>query len=52
MLNFKELPVDGNLFEQLIREVLLSKGFRVFWSGKGTDSGKDLIAFENYTSIF
>jgi hypothetical protein len=52
MLDFTELPVDGNLFEQLIREILLSKGFRVFWSGKGPDGGKDLLAFENYTSIF
>lgn len=51
MLDFKELPVTGDAFEQLIREILLSKGYEVYWSGKGPDGGKDLLAIESYKSI-
>lgn len=52
MLNFKELSVDGNQLELLIREILLTKGFRVQWSGKGPDGGKDLICWEERDSEF
>lgn len=51
MLDFCELPVDGNKFEQLIRELLFSKGYKVFWSGVGSDGGKDLLAIEQHVSI-
>ncbi len=46
MLNFKELSEDGNELELLIREILLVKGYKVQWSGKGPDGGKDLICFK------
>jgi hypothetical protein len=46
MLDFKELPVDGTRFEQLIREMLLRSGFEVHWTGVGADGGRDLVATE------
>ncbi|MBY0091425.1 restriction endonuclease [Priestia aryabhattai] len=52
MLDFKELPVDGNDFELLIRELLFKMGFRVYWSGKGADGGRDLICIEESKSAF
>ncbi|MFY9080353.1 restriction endonuclease [Aliarcobacter cryaerophilus] len=52
MLDFKELSVDGNDFELLIREILLTKGYSVHWSGRGPDGGKDLICYEDRTSEF
>lgn len=52
MLDFKELSVDGNQLELLIREILLIKGFRIQWSGKGSDGGKDLICWEERDSEF
>jgi hypothetical protein len=52
MLDFKELSPDGNDLELLIREILLTKGYRVQWSGKGQDGGKDLICFEDRKSEF
>lgn len=52
MLDFKELPIDGNDLELLIREILLIKGYRVQWSGKGPDGGKDLLCFEERDSEF
>jgi len=52
MLDFKELSKDGNDLELLIREILLTKGYRVHWSGKGPDGGKDLLCFEERDSEF
>ncbi|MEI9920918.1 MAG: restriction endonuclease [Bacteroidota bacterium] len=52
MLDFKELSKDGNDLELLIREILLTKGYKVQWSGKGPDGGKDLICHENRESEF
>lgn len=52
MLDFKELSSDGNGLEQLIREILLIKGYRVQWSGKGPDGGRDLICYETHESEF
>lgn len=46
MLNYKELPVDGTLFEQLVREMLIRTGFEVHWTGVGADGGRDLVATE------
>jgi hypothetical protein len=46
MLNFKELPVDGVAFEQLIRELLLRSEFEVHWTGVGPDGGRDLVVTE------
>ncbi|WP_440960859.1 restriction endonuclease [Paenibacillus nitricinens] len=46
MLDFSELPKDGILFEQLIREILVREGFEVHWTGVGNDGGRDLIFFE------
>jgi hypothetical protein len=51
MLDFKELK-QGKDLELLVREILLIKGFRVHWSGKGVDGGKDLICFEERSSEF
>ncbi|HDX9590529.1 TPA: restriction endonuclease [Bacillus pseudomycoides] len=51
MLDFKELSVDGNDFELLIRELLFEKGLDVYWSGKGPDGGKDLLCVETLDSI-
>lgn len=52
MLDFKELSEDGNELELLVREILLVKGHRVNWSGKGPDGGKDLLCVESRKSEF
>jgi hypothetical protein len=52
MLDFKELKQDGLELEILIREILLTQGFKVQWSGKGQDGGKDLICYEERPSEF
>jgi hypothetical protein len=39
MLDFKELPANGEAFEQLMRELLFSYGMAVEWSGRGPDGG-------------
>ena len=52
MLDFKELPKNGDAFELLIREILLIKGFHVRWSGKGPDGGRDLLCYEDRPSEF
>lgn len=52
MLDFKELPSDGNAFELLVRELLYSQGLEVYWSGKGADGGKDLLCIERHSSCF
>lgn len=46
MLDFKELSVNGNDFELLMRELLFNMGMQVYWSGKGPDGGKDLLCIE------
>jgi hypothetical protein len=43
MLDFTELPDDGQLFEQLIRETLFALGLHVEWSGRGPDGGRDIL---------
>lgn len=50
MLNFEELPKDGTKFELLVREVLLKKGLWPHWTGKGPDSGRDLLVEEELKS--
>ncbi len=50
MLDFKELPQDGEAFEQLIRELLFSYGMTVEWSGRGPDAGRDPICRESLES--
>lgn len=51
MIDFKELPEDGNAFEQLIREMLLIYDLHPQWSGKGSDQGRDIIATEKLTGM-
>ncbi|HBC98190.1 MAG TPA: hypothetical protein DC053_00555 [Lachnoclostridium sp.] len=52
MIDFKELSVDGDDFELLVRELLYNKGLEVYWSGKGADGGKDLLCIETQMSCF
>ncbi|WP_404362903.1 restriction endonuclease [Corallococcus coralloides] len=52
MLNFKELPDDGQAFEQLVRELLFSRGLHVQWSGVGPDGGRDLVCHEKLQGLF
>lgn len=52
MLDFTELPQDGQLFEQLVRELLFSLGYKIFWTGRGADGGRDLLCLEERPSIF
>jgi hypothetical protein len=52
MLDFCELPIDGMAFELLIRELLTKIVSRVFWSGRGPDGGRDLLAEESHKGIF
>jgi hypothetical protein len=52
MLDFTELNKDGKEFELLIRELLFSKGFKVYWSGVGPDGGRDLLCIEEHKSFF
>ncbi|HWK67617.1 MAG TPA: restriction endonuclease [Rhizobiaceae bacterium] len=51
-MDFTELPVDGQAFEQLVRELLFSRGLHVAWSGRGADGGRDLVCRETLTGIF
>ncbi|GAA3450541.1 restriction endonuclease [Dactylosporangium matsuzakiense] len=46
MLDFTELPRDGNAFELLIRELAFELGYHVEWSGQGADGGRDLTIIE------
>lgn len=46
MIDFTELPLDGVKFEQLVRELLLVEGMRPFWTGQGSDGGRDLLVEE------
>lgn len=52
MLDFKELSNDGQGLELLVRELLFSMQYKVYWSGKGPDGGRDLICIEESPSIF
>jgi hypothetical protein len=52
MLDFKELNKNGKDFELLIRELLFSKGYKVYWSGVGPDGGRDLVCIEERQSFF
>ena len=52
MLDFKEIDQDGTDFELLIRELLIVLGYRVYWSGRGADGGKDLLCIESRDSFF
>lgn len=52
MLDFKELSINGQDLEQLVRELLFNLGYKVSWSGRGADGGKDLICIEEKNSIF
>lgn len=49
MLDFSELPTNGVRFEQLVRELLLRDDLRPFWTGRGADSGRDLLVEERLT---
>jgi Restriction endonuclease len=46
VLDFTELSVDGEDLEQLVRELCLALDYRVRWSGRGADSGRDLLLEE------
>jgi Restriction endonuclease len=46
MLDYKELPVDGIRFEQLVREILVRQEFDVNWTGVGLDGGRNLVIEE------
>ena len=52
MIDFKELPKDGNAFEMLVRELLKRRGLEVYWTGKGPDGGKDLVCIERVKGNF
>lgn len=52
MLDYKELEKDGKEFELLIRELLFTKGYKVYWSGVGADGGRDLLCIEVRTGFF
>lgn len=52
MLDFRELPADGQAFEQLVREILFAMGLHVQWSGLGQDGGRDLLCRETMRGIF
>jgi hypothetical protein len=52
MLDFKELSQDGTDLELLVREILFARGYRVYWSGKGADGGRDLLCYETHESLF
>lgn len=51
MLDFKELSADGQDLELLVRELLFISGLRCYWSGKGPDGGRDLLAIEESPSV-
>lgn len=46
VLDFKEMAQDGNDFELLTRELLFARDMRAYWSGRGADGGRDLLAVE------
>lgn len=46
LLDFKELSQDGTDLERLVREIFVREGYKVHWTGKGSDGGRDLILTE------
>lgn len=50
-LDFADLKT-GAKFEQLVRDILITLGYPVRWSGVGPDDGKDLIASEPGGELF
>lgn len=52
MIDFTELPQDGDAFELLMRELLSHRGLEVYWTGRGPDGGKDLICSERMIGNF
>ena len=52
MLDYTELSDDGADLELLVREIVISHGFEVRWSGKGPDAGCDLVCIERRDSYF
>lgn len=50
-LDFADLKT-GTKFEQLIRDILITLGYPVRWSGVGPDDGKDLIVSEPGGELF
>jgi hypothetical protein len=50
--DFTKLSPDGLELEQLTRDLCQALGYRAGWSGKGPDSGRDLIVREPTTSDF
>lgn len=51
MLDFQELPADGQDFELLVREIMFREGFHVEWSGRGADGGRDIVCTEARQTI-
>jgi Restriction endonuclease len=45
VLDFTEIP-NGEGFELLVRDMLVAMNYRVTWSGRGADQGKDLLVDE------
>jgi hypothetical protein len=45
VLDFTEIS-DGEGFELLVRDMLVAMDYRVTWSGRGADQGKDLLVDE------
>ncbi|HEY9468365.1 MAG TPA: restriction endonuclease [Propionibacteriaceae bacterium] len=52
MLDFTELPRDGNAFELMVRELAFELGYHVEWSGQGADGGRDLTIIEQGDTLF
>jgi hypothetical protein len=52
VLDFTELPVDGNDLELLARELFFAKGNDTRWSGRGPDGGADLLVVESGLELF
>lgn len=46
MIDYTELPDDGILFEQLVRDLFLREGYDAHWTGVGADGGRDLLVTE------
>lgn len=52
LIDFSELPENGDAFELLMRELLSHRGLEVYWTGRGPDGGKDLICIERIKGNF
>ncbi|WP_086670831.1 restriction endonuclease [Streptomyces albovinaceus] len=46
VLDFAELPKDGEGFELLVRDIAMMLGYKTKWSGRGPDGGRDLLLEE------